>query len=40
MCVKTSCLMKYNISEDAVAFYHTDWCPHCQKDEAVGSKFN
>ncbi|CEG12349.1 membrane hypothetical protein [groundwater metagenome] len=31
VCVKTSCLMKYNISEDAVAFYHTDWCPHCQK---------
>ncbi len=31
MCVKTSCLGKYGISEDAVVFYHTDWCPHCQK---------
>lgn len=25
------CLNKYNITPDTVAFYHANWCPHCQK---------
>ncbi len=25
------CLAKYNVTPDTVVFYHTDWCPHCQK---------
>ncbi len=25
-----SCIEKYNISKDAVVFYHTQTCPHCQ----------
>ncbi len=26
-----SCLEGYGIDKGAVIFYHTDWCPHCQK---------
>ncbi len=30
--IKTiECLNKYHITTDTVIFYHTDWCPHCQK---------
>ncbi|MDI6730617.1 MAG: FKBP-type peptidyl-prolyl cis-trans isomerase [Candidatus Altarchaeum sp.] len=26
-----SCLKEYGIDKGTVIFYHTDWCPHCQK---------
>lgn len=25
------CLDKYNLTKDQVAFYYTDWCPHCTR---------
>jgi len=32
---KNECIQKYGINDNAVIFYHADWCPHCNNMKTI-----